>query len=169
MWHAFFDARHHTVVLLNLVIPMAVCNKVLDLYEVQEGYYACENQDQIVDWLSQRPTFAQKMDWYKDAHVSTLVTYEKGSFHVYFLVQEASMGEHCLWLLYIPNYLSKHFDLLCFSNQYPELDTNKLFHDLSTQFAQLTASKGHPLPVSGCRHSVFTGFMYDIESMFSKN
>lgn len=141
------------------------------MYEVQEGYYACENQEQIADWLFQHPEFAAKAQahHHKDAHVSALVTYEAGSFQVYFLVHEIVMEENCLWLLYVPNYLSRHFDLLCFSSQYPNLDITDLFYDLSTQFSQLSASKGHVLPVSGCRHAMFTGFMYDIESMFSKN
>jgi|GEM_PF-5621871 len=150
---------------------MAVCNKVLDLYEVQEGYYACENQEQIADWLFQHPAFAEKSGehYYKDAYVSALVTYEKGTFNVYFLVHEIVMGEQCLWLLYVPNYLGKHFDLLCFSSQYPELDITDLFYDMSAQFTRLSETNGHPLPVSGCRHDIFTGFMYDIDSIFSKN
>ncbi|MDJ1471320.1 hypothetical protein QNI19_27955 [Cytophagaceae bacterium DM2B3-1] len=150
---------------------MAVCNKVLDLYEVQEGYYACENQEQIADWLFQHPSLYKKIleSSEQEANVLSLVTYEKGSFHVYFLVSEVVMGENCLWLLYVPNYLSKHFDLLCFAHQYTNMDITELFSDMSNQFTSLSAEKGHILPVSGCKHSIFTGFIYDTDSIFSKN
>lgn len=150
---------------------MAVCNKVLDLYEVQEGYYACENQEQIADWLFQHPFLYKKImeSNNQEAHVSALVTYEKSSFHVYFLVSEVLMGENCLWLLYVPNYLSKHFDLMCFAHQYTDVDISNLFYEMSAQFTKLSTEQGHILPVSGCRHSMFTGFMYDTDSLVSKN
>ncbi len=154
-----------------LFIHMAVCNKSLDMYEVQEGYYACENQDQIAEWLFQNPGLAPETDVFcqDQANISSLVLYDKGSFHVYFLVQETVMDEKCTWLLFIPNFLSKHFDLLCFASQYPNLDINELFDDMAAQFSRLSSEKGHLLPVSGCRHSMFTGFMYDIETILSKN
>lgn len=149
---------------------MAVCNKVLDMYEVQDGYYACENQEQIAQWILQHPDLVPDRTIHTtQASISGLVVYEKACFHVYFLVQEVVMDEVCTWLLFIPNYLSKHFDLLCFASQYPSLDINELFQDLSAQFSRLSTSKGHLLPVSGCRHSMFTGFMYDIETIASKN
>ncbi|MCU0352439.1 MAG: hypothetical protein MUD08_01665 [Cytophagales bacterium] len=150
---------------------MAVCDKVLEMYEVQEGYYACENQDQIADWLTLQPEFCETLlaDWTKTTKISALVTYEKGSFHVYFLVSEHLMGDPCLWLLYVPNFLSKHFDLLCFKAQYPELDIEELFADMSAQFHQLSQTHGHPLPVSGCNHKIFSGFMYDVNDILCQN
>ena len=139
---------------------MSVCDKALEMYEVQEGYYACENQNQITDWLTHQPEFCDDLlaDWTGTTGISALVAYEKGSFH-----------DPSLWLLYVPHFLSKHFDLLCFKAQYPELDIDALFADMSAQFHQLSQEHGHPLPVSGCNHKVFCGFMYDVNDLLCQN
>ncbi len=152
-----------------------ILNTDLHLREIQEGFFICENSGQITDLLQQRPgIFAdtgQGSDTAAPAQtrVSVAVTREGASFSVYFLVREFAGGEDSCWLLYVPNYLSKCFNLCCFSRYRPEVDVPALFGDMLKQFEQLFCSTRPALPVCCYCHPQFTGFVYDTDEVLHRN
>lgn len=140
----------------------------LDLYEIQDGVFVCEDSGQVMRWLRRyagnfgSPAAGQNT-------VLAAVTHENAAFHVRFIVREMHRGQPLCWMLYVPNYLSKHFNLQCFGHCCPETNVPALFRAMLVQFQELIRSNGFTLPVCGYCHPEFTGFVYDTERLLNEN
>ena len=143
----------------------------LNLYEIQDGFFVCDNSGQVMRWLQHNPGMFEAAGGlsFEKSSVSAAITHGNASFSVHFLVREVAGSKANCWLLYVPDYLSKCFNLQCFRHYGPDIDIKALFCDMLGQLKKLIRSAKPPLPVCGYCHPVFTGFAYDTNLFLNDN